>query len=78
VTVEKLLGEKGLICLNDLSDEIYNLGTNFNDAIGILSTFKLSSPQGSYETNVLKTRNEIEDKKGFVGNEMDLFLEKVL
>ena len=78
VTVENLLGDKGIICLSDLSDEIFNVGNNYKESIGILASFKLSSPQGSYETKVLKTRNEIEEKKGFIADDMDLYLEKVL
>ena len=76
--VEKVLGEKGILCLNDLSDEVYSIGEHFDDAISILCTFKLSAPLGSYEARVLNVSNVLEKKGGFVGDEMDAFLEKIL
>lgn len=78
MTVESLLGDKGILCLNDLSDEIFSVGNNFESAVSILSTFQLSAPYGSYETKILNTRSEVEDKGGFIGIAMDKFLEKIL
>jgi hypothetical protein len=78
LTVETLLGDKGILCLNDLSDEIFNVGPNFDDSISILSTFKLSAPLGNFEKKVLNSKTELEKKGGFIGDEMDKYLEQIL
>jgi large subunit ribosomal protein L7e len=78
LSVEKYLGDKGIICLNDLSDEIYGLGPNFDDAISILCPFKLSAPLGSYEKKILNNKDEMEMKGGYLCDEMDTFLQKIL
>ena len=77
--VEKVLGDKGILCLNDLSHEIYTVGPHFNDAIAILNTFKLSAPVGNYEKKILHVHDEVEQQGGgFLGTNMDAFLSKLL
>jgi large subunit ribosomal protein L7e len=78
VIVETLLGDKGILCLNDLSDEIFNVGPNFHAANEVFSAFKLSSPTGSYEKKILNVQDEVEQKGGFLGEDMDKFLDKIL
>ena len=78
LTVEEALGDKGMLCLNDLGHEIYNVGDGFEDAIKILSTFKLSAPVGSYQKKVLDIHDEVEEKGGFLGEAMETFLAKIL
>jgi large subunit ribosomal protein L7e len=79
VTVENLLGESGIICVNDLVEEIYNVGPNFDAATNILSPFVLSSPTGHFEKSVLKQHDELEGKAGFVESSViDEFLHKIL
>jgi large subunit ribosomal protein L7e len=78
LAVETALGDKGILCLNDLSHEIFNVGPNFNDALKMLCTFKLSAPVGNYEKSVLGINDKVEEKGGFLGDEMESFLEKIL
>mmetsp|Transcript_27011 Transcript_27011/g.45553 ORF Transcript_27011/g.45553 Transcript_27011/m.45553 type:complete len:255 (+) Transcript_27011:43-807(+) len=78
LTVEKALGDKNIICLNDLSHEIFHVGTNFEAARKMLCTFKLSSPTGHYEKKILNVHDKVEDAGGFLGDQMDSFLKKVL
>ena len=78
ITVEKLLGDKGILCLNDLSHEIYTVGTNFDPALQVLSTFKLAAPVGHYEKVILKQNDKVEERGGFLGDAMDEFLAKIL
>jgi 60S ribosomal protein uL30 len=79
LTVEKLLGDSGIICVNDLCEEIYNVGPNFDAAIDILSPFVLSAPVGHFEKAILQKHDEVEDKAGFIENSvMEEFLHKIL
>lgn len=78
VSVEKKLGDKGVLCLNDLAHEIFSIGPNYTAAVGMLATFKLSSPVGTYEKKLLDVNDDVEDKGGFLGDDMEQFLEKIL
>ena len=78
ITVENALGDKNIICLNDLSHEIYTVGANFEAASKFLTTFHLSSPVGHYEKKVLKVNDEVEKLGGFLGGDMEAFLCKIL
>eukprot|EP00959_Pyramimonas_sp_CCMP1952_P473521 9501886-Pyramimonas_sp.AAC.1 len=44
--VEKVLGKKDIICVEDLIHEIYTVGPNFKEANAFLWPFKLSAPLG--------------------------------
>ncbi|CED83357.1 60s ribosomal protein l7 [Phaffia rhodozyma] len=46
--IEKALGEKGIICIEDLVHEIVTGGPNFKAASNFLWPFKLSSPTGGW------------------------------
>lgn len=65
--VEEKLGEEGLICIEDLIHEIYNLGENFKAVVNILKPFKLEAPvHGWGPLNKLKRielRTEAEGNK---------------
>lgn len=78
LTVETLLGNKGILCLSDMSDMIFSVGSHFDDATSILCPFKLSAPLGTYESKVLRNKDEVEQKGGFIGDDMDSFLNKIL
>ena len=78
VMVENKLGNKGMICLDDMSHEIFNVGKEYEAAKNALCTFKLSAPVGGYEKKVLKIHDEVESKAGFLGEHMEDFLEKIL
>jgi large subunit ribosomal protein L7e len=75
ITVEKLLGDKDIICLNDMSHEIYTVGPHFDDATKILCPFNLSSPLGTFEKKVLKINSQ---ERGFLGEKMEEFVAKIL
>lgn len=78
VTIENVLGEKGILCVSDLVHEIYNVGGNFDEVLKILVPFKLSSPVGGFEKKILNIHDEIEKLGGFVGDRIDSFLTKIL
>ena len=78
VMVENKLGNKGMICLDDMSHEIFNVGKEYDAAKGALCTFKLSAPVGGYEKKVLKIHDEVASQAGFLGEDMEAFLEKIL
>jgi len=46
--IEKTLGKFGIICVEDLINEIYTVGTHFKEANNFLWSFKLSSPKGGF------------------------------
>merc|ERR1712058_43211 len=46
--IEKELGNKDIICMEDLIHEIYTVGNNFRYASNFLWPFKLSSPLGGW------------------------------
>ena len=78
ITVEKLLGEKGIICLNDVAHEIFTVGKSFEDVTNLLCPFQLSTPVGHFEKKILNVHDEVETKAGFLGAQMDDFLTKLL
>ncbi len=79
VTVEKALGDKDILCLNDLSHEIYSIGPNFEEALKILCPFKLACPVGHYEKKILHVNDKVEERGGFLsGSAMEDFLNKIL
>ncbi|GHP06307.1 60S ribosomal protein L7 [Pycnococcus provasolii] len=47
--IEKVLGEQGIVCVEDLIHEIATAGPNFKQAANFLWPFKLSSPKGGYD-----------------------------
>jgi large subunit ribosomal protein L7e len=76
ITVEQLLGDKNIICLNDLSHEIYSVGPHFEDSVKILEPFHLSSPMGVFEKKTLKTHAQ---EKGYMSSDkMEEFMTKIL
>jgi large subunit ribosomal protein L7e len=78
IVVEKLLGDKDMLCLADMSHEIYSVGANFEAATGLLCTFQLSAPIGAYEKKVLQVHDKVEEMGGFLGERMEDFLNKIL
>lgn len=46
--IEKALGDKNIICMEDLVHEIFTCGPNFKAANNFLWPFQLSSPKGGY------------------------------
>ncbi len=47
--IEKVLGRKGLICMEDLVHEIFTVGPNFKSATNFLWPFKLNTPTGGWK-----------------------------
>jgi len=64
--IEKVLGDKGIICIEDLIHEIYTVGPNFTAASNFLWPFKLSAPLGGMS---MKRKHYIEG--GEAGNRED-------
>merc|ERR1719311_949892 len=44
--IEGALGKYGIVCIEDLTHEIYTVGPNFKSASNFLWPFKLNSPRG--------------------------------
>lgn len=79
ITVEKALGDKDILCLNDLTHEIYTVGPNFEVSLDVLCPFKLASPVGHYEKKILHVSDKVEERGGFLaGDAMEQFLNKIL
>ncbi len=55
--IERELGAKGIVCMEDLVHEISTVGANFQKANNFLWPFKLSAPKGGMED---KRRNFVE------------------
>lgn len=51
--IEKQLGSKDIICIEDLVHEIYTVGPNFKKANNALWPFKLRSPVGGYKKKTI-------------------------
>jgi large subunit ribosomal protein L7e len=75
LVVEAALGKYNILCLSDLSHEIYTLGPHFMQAVRFLAPFALSSPIGGFEK---KTLHIAADHRRFLGDDMEAFLEKIL
>lgn len=73
--VENALGHLNIICLSDLSHEIYHVGEHFAEALQILAPFSLSAPTGGFEK---KTLHIAADERRFLGDKMEAFLNKIL
>ena len=54
------------------------MGPHFDEATKVLATFKLSSPVGTYEKRVLKKSDDAEAQGGFLGEEMEIYVNKIL
>ena len=79
IVIEKLLGEKcNILCVSDLVHEIYQVGTHFEDAKALLCTFKLASPVGGFEKDLLAVHDKVEERGGYLGSEMEGFLHKIV
>lgn len=65
--IEKRLGKKGIICVEDLIHELYTVGPNFKKANNFLWHFKLNTPRGGWRK---KTNHYSEG--GDFGNREDL------
>ena len=78
-TIEKAFGKYGILCLNDLANEIYSVGVHYKEALSALQTFKLASPVGHLEKKILQQHDEVEEKGGFLrGDGMNDFLMKII
>ncbi|KAF2209553.1 hypothetical protein CERZMDRAFT_70039 [Cercospora zeae-maydis SCOH1-5] len=62
--IEEHLGKYGIVCMEDLIHEIYQVGPNFKQASNFLWPFKLSNPTGGFHKR--KFRHFIEG--GDLGN----------
>jgi len=51
--IEKRLGRRGIICMEDLIHEIFTVGPNFKYANNFLWYFKLNNPRGGWRKKVV-------------------------
>jgi large subunit ribosomal protein L7e len=79
MVLENILGDRNILCLNDLAHEIFTIGPAFADCLSILVPFQLSAPVGGYERKILQIHDEVESKGGFLTeNELEIFIRKIL
>lgn len=71
--IEKVLGQYGIICIEDLIHEITTVGPHFKEANNYLWPFKLSAPSGGLE---MKRKHYIEG--GDAGNREDKINELIM
>jgi len=73
--VEKLWGKQDILCLNDLSYELYNVTEKYDSIVNQLLPFTLTAPVGKFSKESLHIH---EDKKGFLANEMEVFVNNLI
>jgi large subunit ribosomal protein L7e len=56
--IEQNLGKYGIICIEDLIEEIYQVGPHFKEANNFLWTFKLSNPRGGWKNKNHSFQND--------------------
>lgn len=49
LAIEEQLGDKGVICVEDIVHELFNVGENFDDVRKLIGTFKLNPPRDGYK-----------------------------
>lgn len=64
--IEDKLGDKGMVCLEDLINEIHNVGPSFKDANQLLLPFKLNPPQTRIKRDHSKEKEEKDDVNDLV------------
>ena len=74
--IEKALGDKGIICIEDLIHEIYTCGPHFTACSNFLWPVKLSSPTGGFKAKLLHY-NEGGDA-GYRGEKIHELVKKML
>eukprot|EP00586_Coscinodiscus_wailesii_P001969 CAMPEP_0172482866 /NCGR_PEP_ID=MMETSP1066-20121228/9517_1 /TAXON_ID=671091 /ORGANISM="Coscinodiscus wailesii, Strain CCMP2513" /LENGTH=283 /DNA_ID=CAMNT_0013246333 /DNA_START=133 /DNA_END=984 /DNA_ORIENTATION=- len=75
--IEKALGEEfGIICVEDLVEEITSPSSTFNKVAKILSPFNLASIRTKFQKNTLDDQDGKE--YGDIGEEMDTYIRKML
>jgi large subunit ribosomal protein L7e len=57
VTIEEALGDKNIICVEDLVHEIANVGESFKDAASFLWPFRLTDSKSPFERQILKLKD---------------------
>lgn len=57
VTIEKALGNKNIICVEDLVHEVYTVGDSFHEATRFLWPFSLTDSKTQFERQVLKLKD---------------------
>jgi large subunit ribosomal protein L7e len=74
--VEDVLGEKNIICVEDIVSEIFSKGENFNFIKKVLRTFKLNKPTEGYGNKASRFVND--GAWGFHGDKLNLLIEKMI
>lgn len=74
--VEDQLGDKGMLCVEDLVHELTTSGEHFQAVANFLWPFKLSAPTGRFEKYTLKVDKV--GKAGFKDKEMDTWIAKLV
>merc|ERR1712154_538888 len=74
--IEKELGSKDIICMEDLIHEVFTVGNNFKYASNFLWPFKLSSPLGGWR----RKYNHFNDGGdfGFRDSQIDALVKKII
>lgn len=75
--IEQVLGEYGILCIEDLVHHVFTVGKHFDKVIQHLKPFKLKRPQGGWQNKIAVAV----EKGGEYGNrkhEINEFLAKCM
>merc|ERR1711990_414410 len=66
--IEATLGDKGIICMEDIIHEIYTCGENFKAVSNFLWPFKLNTPNGGWKkkTNHFQEGGDFGNREAFI------------
>jgi len=78
LTVERVLGQHNILCLDDMVHEVFHVKEHFAEVTQLLCSFQLAAPIGNFEKKMLEYHEAIESIGGFMGDGMEEFLCKVL
>ena len=56
--IEQSLGKFGITCIEDLIEEIYQVGPHFKEANSFLWTFKMNNPRGGWRNKNHSFQND--------------------
>ena len=74
--IEKALGEKGIICVEAATPEIYTCGENFKAANNFLFPFKMNSPKGGFARKLIHFNEG--GSAGNRGKKIDALIKRML
>jgi large subunit ribosomal protein L7e len=68
--IEQVLGKNGIVCVEDLVNQIWSVGPHFKEANNFLWPFKLRAPRGgfSHKRHPFQRRGDWGNREQFINN----------